>query len=56
MEDFGDMQTASANTRIPYHSTLQIGDDVGIPNAAGNPALPPQSTTTASATQIPLNV
>jgi len=23
--------------------------------AAGNPALPPQSTTTASATQIPLN-
>jgi len=24
--------------------------------AAGNPALPPQSTTTASAFQVPLNV
>ena len=54
MEDFGDMQTASANTRIPYASTVQLGDD--IPSAVGNPALPPQSTTTASATQIPLNV
>jgi len=49
-----------ANTRIPYASTLQLGSTIEamgmtqmIP-AAGNPALPPQSTTTASA-QVPLN-
>ena len=28
MEEFGDMQTDSANIRIPYHSTLQLADDV----------------------------
>ena len=43
-----------ANTRIPYASTLQLGSTIEamgmtqmIP-AAGNPALPPQSTTGAS--------
>ena len=54
MEDFGDMQTTSANTRIPYASTLQLEDDM-IP-AWANPNIPPWTTTTASATQMPLNV
>jgi len=36
-------------------STLLQTEESMIP-AAGNPALPPQSTTTASASQVPLNV
>jgi len=43
-----------ANTRIPYASTLQLGEEIRMSGmtemipAAGNPALPPQSTTDAS--------
>ena len=48
MEEFGDMQTESANTRIPYASTLMIDEELNMIPAAGNPALPPQSTTGAS--------
>lgn len=46
LEDYGVQQEGVANSRIPYQSYLQTE----MVPAAGNPALPPQSTTTASAT------
>jgi len=43
-----------SNTRIPYQSAVQLSTEM-IP-AAGNDALPPQSTTSHSAMDIPLHV
>ena len=65
MEEYGDMQTDTANARIPYFSTLQLseepaakeGNDYGDFKPAPNRTdVPPITTTDAVIIMRPLNI